>query len=204
MPKRAVAYMEGQRELIANAALECLMEKGVYDTTLRDVCERVGISMGALYVHYKTRDDLFIAAFRSEPLRDVTPVSTWADYVEAPRQFLQRFALEDERSRRRMRLRLQFIAEHALEKESPPGFTELFQVSLAYYRESLKAIQRSGEITLPLGLRATPEVHHRIELGTIYMLIADKTIDGRQAASTLVDAFALTAGLVTATKKRRA
>jgi len=203
MPKRDEAYMEGQRELIERAALECLLEKGVYDTTLRDVCERVGMSMGALYVHYRTRDDLFVAALRLEPLRQLTPVSTWADYIAAPRQFVQRLASADDRSRRRMRLALQFVAEHALAKENPPGFTELFQISVGYYRESLQAIQRNGEIMLPLGLRATSELHHRLEIGTIYMVIADKTVDAQQAASTLLDAFALTAGLKDSPRKLR-
>jgi AcrR family transcriptional regulator len=203
MPKRDEAYMEGQRELIERAALECLLDKGVYGTTLRDVCERVGMSMGALYVHYRTRDDLFVAALRMEPMRQLTQVSTWADYVAAPRQFLQRLASTDDRSRRRMRLALQFVAEHALAKENPPGFTELFQISVGYYRECLQAIQRRGEITLPLGLRATSELHHRLEIGTIYMVIADKTLDVRQAASTLLDGFALTAGLTDVPKRRR-
>jgi AcrR family transcriptional regulator len=152
-----------------------MMDKGVHDTTLRDVCARAGVSMGALYVHYRTRDDLVVAALRMEPLRQVTPVSTWAEYTAAPRQFVQRLASVDDRSRRRMRLVLQFIAEHALAKENPPGFTEVFQISLGYYRESLQAIQRNGEIILPLGLRATAELHHRLEIGTIYMVIADKT-----------------------------
>jgi AcrR family transcriptional regulator len=203
MPKRDEAYMERQRELIASAALECLMEKGVYDTTLRDVCEQVGVSMGALYVHYRTRDDLFVAALRLAPPRQVTPVSTWAEYIAAPSEFVQRLASVDDRPRRRMRLAFQFVAEHALAKENPPGFAELFQISLGYYRESLRAIQRNGEITLPLGLRATAELHHRLEIGTLYMVIADKTVDARQAAATLLDAFAFTAGLADTAKKRR-
>ena len=33
-----------------------------------------------------------------------------------------------------------------------------------------------GEITLPLGLRETSEIHHRLEIGTIYMVIGDKTV----------------------------
>jgi AcrR family transcriptional regulator len=64
MPQRDEAYMEGRRALIERAALDCMLDKGVYDTTLRDVCERVGISMGALYEHYRTRDDLFLVALR--------------------------------------------------------------------------------------------------------------------------------------------
>ena len=191
MPKRDEAYMEGQRELIERAALECLLDKGVYDTTLRDVCERVGMSMGALYVHYRTRDDLFVAALRLEPVRQLTPVSTWPDYIAAPRQFLQRLSSTDDRSRRRMRLALQFVAEHALATENPPGFTELFQLSVGYYRECLQAIQRRGEITLPLGLRATSELHHRLEIGTIRGLIAVLGIGSSPGKTNLLAARAV-------------
>ena len=98
---------------------------------------------------------------------------------------------------------LQFIAEHSLRKDSPPGFPELFQTTLGFFRESLQAIHRNGEITLPLGLRATSETHQRLESGTVFLMIADKTIDAKQATSTLLDAFALTAGLTGAAKKRR-
>ena len=203
MPKRDEAYMEGQRELIERAALECMLEKGAYATTLRDVCERVGISMGALYVHYRTRDDLFLAALRLEPSRQVTPVSTWADYIDTTRQFFQRLSSANDHARRRGRLSLQFIAEHSLERDSPPGFPELFQTTLGFFRESLQVIHRNGEITLPLGLRATSETHQRLESGTALLMIADKTIDAKRATSTLLDAFALTAGLTGASKKRR-
>jgi AcrR family transcriptional regulator len=203
MPKRGKAYMEGQRELIESAALDCMLDKGVYNTTLRDICERVGISMGALYVHYRTRDDLFLAALRLEPSRQVTPVSTWADYIATTRQFVQRIASENDHARRRARLSLQFIAEHSLEKDSPPGFPELFQTTLGFFRESLLAIHRIGEIRLPLGLRATSEIHQRLESGTVLLMIADKTIDAKQATLTLLDAFAITAGLTDAPTKRR-
>jgi len=203
MPKRDEAYMEGQRELIERAALDCLLDKGVYDTTLRDVCERAGISMGALYIHYRTRDDLFLSVLRLEPSRQVTPVSTWADYVATARQFVQQMRSVNDHARRRARLSLQFIAEHSLEKESPPGFSELFQTTLSFYRESLQAIHRNGEITLPLGLRATAETHQRLESGTVLLMNADKTIDAQQATSTLLDAFALTAGLTKPSNKKR-
>ena len=203
MPKRDEAYMEGQRELIERAALECMLEKGAYATTLRDVCERVGISMGALYVHYRTRDDLFLAALRLEPSRQVTPVSTWADYIETTRQFFQRLSSANDHARRRGRLSLQFIAEHSLERDSPPGFPELFQTTLGFFRESLRVIHGNGEITLPLGLRATSETHQRLESGTALLMLADKTIDAKRAISTLLSAFALTAGLTGASKKRR-
>jgi ABC-type uncharacterized transport system YnjBCD substrate-binding protein len=130
-------------------------------------------------------------------------VSTWADYIATTRQFVQRLRTVDDHGRRRARVSIQFIAEHTLAAENPPGWTEVFQLTLAYYRESLQAIHRNGEITLPLGLRTTAELHQRLETGTIYMMVADKTVDARQATSTLLDAFGFTAGLKSSQKRRR-
>jgi AcrR family transcriptional regulator len=203
MPKRDAAYMDGQRELIERTALDCLLEKGVYNTTLSDVCERVGLSMGALYVHYRTRDDLFLAALRLEPSRQVTPVSTWADYIATTRQFVQRISSGDDHARRRARLSLQYIAEHSLTTSSAPGGPELFQTTLGFFRVSLQAIHRRGEITLPLGLRATSQTHQRLESGTLLLMVADKSIDAKEATSTLEDALAFTAGLKKTPSKRR-
>jgi hypothetical protein len=56
---------------------------------------------------------------------------------------------------------------------------------------------------LPLGLRATSQTHQRLESGTVLLMVADKTIDAKQATSTLLDALAFTAGLTAAPTKRR-
>lgn len=202
MPKRDEAYMEGQRELIARAALECMLEKGVYETSTRDVCAQAGISMGALYIHYKTRDDLMIAACTLEPiLRESSAATKWADYVAATRSEVARIAA-DERRRRRLRLSLQFVAEHVLHKENPPGANELYSAAYAYCRDSLEAIHERGEITLPLGLEATAALHFRMYVGSGYAIAADKRIDARETAETLIAGLALTAGLKEAPQKR--
>ncbi len=40
---------------------------------MRDICDRAGVSMGAVYIHYKTRDDLVIAACTLDPPRALAP-----------------------------------------------------------------------------------------------------------------------------------
>lgn len=55
MPRRNQEYMDNMRGQIADAALECFIEKGLIGTSVRDICVKAGISMGALYTHFKDK-----------------------------------------------------------------------------------------------------------------------------------------------------
>jgi AcrR family transcriptional regulator len=46
------------RDRIQNAALKLFVEKGVAETSVRDIARAVDISEGALYRHFKSKDDL--------------------------------------------------------------------------------------------------------------------------------------------------
>lgn len=61
MPKRSPEYMEGQRLRFCEAAIACFRRKGVVASNLTDICEESGLSMGALYKHFSSRDDLLEA-----------------------------------------------------------------------------------------------------------------------------------------------
>lgn len=43
---------------IMNAAMSLFIEWGYFNTTLRDVAKRAGLSTGALYVHFKSKEDI--------------------------------------------------------------------------------------------------------------------------------------------------
>lgn len=49
------------RETILEATLDCLADHGYANTTNSLVCERAGISRGAMLHHYRTRQDLIVA-----------------------------------------------------------------------------------------------------------------------------------------------
>lgn len=55
------------KKRLTSAALELFVEKGVDATTTRDIAKRAGISEGAMYRHYESKDmlarDLFMSAF---------------------------------------------------------------------------------------------------------------------------------------------
>jgi TetR/AcrR family transcriptional repressor of nem operon len=53
-------YLKGEqtREQIVNAAKRLFMQRGYYNTSIYDLFEKAGITKGAFYHHWKTKEDL--------------------------------------------------------------------------------------------------------------------------------------------------
>jgi AcrR family transcriptional regulator len=51
------------RERIDQNAMTLFASKGVAETTIRDIAQSAGIAEGALYRHYRSKDDLIVALF---------------------------------------------------------------------------------------------------------------------------------------------
>ncbi|MFE5671226.1 TetR/AcrR family transcriptional regulator [Agromyces sp. NPDC056523] len=62
MPKVTEAYREARRAEIAQAALRCFAAKGFRGTSMNDIIAASGLSAGAIYGHYASKEELFFAA----------------------------------------------------------------------------------------------------------------------------------------------
>jgi AcrR family transcriptional regulator len=194
VPKRDPAYMQGQRDLIIDAALECMIEKGVPETTLRDVCQRAGISMGALYVHFTAREELILAAcavdadvYGFDPLPD-----TWADFETAIVQMFRH--MRTPREMRRLRLALQFVAELAVAETHPIGLEDHYRRRIEPYRELLAHLKARGEISLPLGLEVTTRALCSFLIGANYVMVSTFGSKSTEGLDEMLAATALLAG----------
>lgn len=202
MPKRDAAYMNDQRQLIARAVLEVLLEKGVYDTSLRDMCERAEVSVGAFYNHFPTKADAIVAA-RYLDLTENTflpPASNWQEYVAA---IATAFCSRDKLALQRRRLSLQFAAEILQMEHKPQGLPAVYDVQREFMRSNLQAVFDRGEVSLPFGLERTLEIHAQLALGASYRLSNDLDLTVEAAVAILEDGLAATAGLVHKRPKRR-
>jgi AcrR family transcriptional regulator len=203
VPKRDVAYMQGQRDQIAQAALECLIEKGVPETSLRDVCKRAGVSIGALYVHFPTKDDLILAAcaldiddYEFKPIPE-----TWEEFESAIVKMFK--YLRTPRQMRRMRLAFQFVADLTVANESPSGVSENYQLRVASLQAVLRRLHDKGEIALPLGLEATAAALFNFFIGTNYVSVVDRTTHSPAAIESMLAAMALIVGRGSTRKQGR-
>lgn len=57
---------QATREKLLNAAAACFTEKGYEGCSVSDIVARAGVSQGTLYVHFKNKEDLFIAMIADE------------------------------------------------------------------------------------------------------------------------------------------
>ena len=58
MPKVVPEYKEAAKERIIQAALQVYSEKGYHETTMKEVAHRLGVSKGALYLYFKSKNEL--------------------------------------------------------------------------------------------------------------------------------------------------
>lgn len=51
------------RERLEQTAMQLFVSKGISETTIRDIAQGAGIAEGALYRHYRSKDELILALF---------------------------------------------------------------------------------------------------------------------------------------------
>lgn len=68
MPRVVPEYKEEARTRILTAANQVFGEKGYRQATMDDVAKNLGVSKGALYLYFASKEELFEAICRTEPL----------------------------------------------------------------------------------------------------------------------------------------
>jgi AcrR family transcriptional regulator len=66
LPKVTKAYTEARRTQILKTASRVYAEKGFRETQMREIAERAGLSTGALYRYFASKEELFRAIIESQ------------------------------------------------------------------------------------------------------------------------------------------
>jgi len=61
MPKTSAAAKEARRTQILDAAVRCFARHGYYATTIEDLVAETGLSRGALYLYYPSKEAIYLA-----------------------------------------------------------------------------------------------------------------------------------------------
>lgn len=92
MPKVVPEYKEEAKKRIIAAGIEVMSEKGSSQTTMEDIAAHLGVSKGALYLYFKSKDDLIFESAKNmqSPLCGLSmtafptsdPVDIWAEILD--------------------------------------------------------------------------------------------------------------------------
>ncbi len=67
MPKVVPEYKEEAKSRILEAANRVFAEKGYHEATMDDIAKRLGVSKGAIYLYFASKEDLFEAMCKTAP-----------------------------------------------------------------------------------------------------------------------------------------
>lgn len=103
MPKVLPEYKEEAKKRIIAASVKVMSEKGYSQTTMEDIAAYLGVSKGALYLYFKSKDDLIVESAKNmqshlsqlrrmqmtaSPTRD--PLDVWIEILDNFMPFDQR------------------------------------------------------------------------------------------------------------------
>jgi AcrR family transcriptional regulator len=66
MPKVSPQYLDARRQEILDAALACFARDGFHDTTIQDISRQAGLSHGAIYRYFASKEEMIEAAARRD------------------------------------------------------------------------------------------------------------------------------------------
>src|SRR5215212_3411144 len=61
MPKISAAHEQQRRDQILTAAMACFARQGYHATSMDDVVRESGLSVGAIYSYFPSKEDLFLS-----------------------------------------------------------------------------------------------------------------------------------------------
>lgn len=89
MPKLSEDDMAARRHEIIAAAGRCFARKGIQATTMREIFAEAGMSAGAVYNYFRTKDELIEAGIRESTARNVAILSDGGPNASARGDFEQ-------------------------------------------------------------------------------------------------------------------
>lgn len=182
MPKVTEAHVAARRGQIIEAACRCFINKGFRQTTVRDICAEAGLSAGAVYGYFKSKEELVeaMAQLGRENTRalfgDIDPAERVTRALAVQLANAMR-ALNTKEGAEGARLDLQLWGEALSNPQLHRLFLEAFETLNEPFAESVRCGQERGEINKDLDARAAARVVSAICLGFVVQKAMDPDAD---------------------------
>ena len=151
MPKVSQAHLAARRQQILAAAMECFSREGFHWTTMQDIVRQAGLSPGAIYSYFKSKEEIIAAIADERHTRERAMIQAARNQTSAEatlRALVYAFfgMLGDAEERTQRRLNIQIWAE-ALRN---PQLHRIVRAGIdeprAMLAELIVAAQRRGEL----------------------------------------------------------
>ena len=147
MPKLKPDTQRARREAILDAAEICFARSGFHRCTMHEICKEAGISPGALYVYFASKEDLIAGLAerdRSEFQERIAPIGGARDILNALRAIGEKYFVEEPKHKRLM------CVEIGVESTRNEKVGEIFRSVDQHihnsFRELFERLEKEGRI----------------------------------------------------------
>jgi TetR/AcrR family transcriptional regulator, transcriptional repressor of aconitase len=179
MPKVDDEHRAARRQQILDAATECFTREGFHRTTMQDIIGEAGLSAGAVYGYFKSKDDIVEAISAERHVRERELLSRTGEPAEILRQLAREFlgALSDRKEQKRRRLGVQVWAEALREPRVMRLVRRGIDEPVRLLTGIVEDAQKRGEISASL----EPEAVARAIVALFHGFILQQSWDARVA-----------------------
>jgi AcrR family transcriptional regulator len=174
MPRVSQEYMACRREEILEAAKACFAREGFHATSMRDIYRECGLSPGAVYNHFASKEQI-VRALGEEQLREAQAQREALELIEDPIEALRLLSAGSrEQLVREVDLLLQLqLAGEALRNESIAEVSrQTFDATLETVVVLIGRAQRTGH----LDPRADADALGRVLIGVFQGVVVQTAI----------------------------
>lgn len=181
MPKLKPDTQRARREHILDAAEVCFARGGFHRTTMQDICKEAGISPGALYLHFKSKEAL-IAGITERDRAKLT--GELAELAKAPDLLVALSALGEHYAVEQPHYKRVLFVEIGAESTRNPAVGEIFRSTDKFCFESFAGLfsraAAEGRIAPKFDVETIAHVLSVIGDGLFWRRAVDPEFDAKQ------------------------
>jgi TetR/AcrR family transcriptional repressor of uid operon len=187
MPKLKPETQQARRERILDAAEICFARSGFHRCTMQDICREAGISPGALYVYFASKEDLIagiVERDRAKLASELAELSNAPDLLAALAKLGEHYTMEEPQHKRILGI------EIGGEATRNPAVGATFRSVDEYCRQAFEQVfdraKQDGKIAPQDDPRTLAEVVSLIGDGLFWRRAVDPDFDVHKVLPVLV------------------
>ena len=156
------------KEKLVTTAFEYLVENGLENSSIRDLCKAIGISTGSMYYWFDGKESVYITAVKYGINKVSSALFQYAlDTMQSPRRFFKGYLSEIDKYKKEFRLILQVAAS--------PVYGHTVRTSAVDFKVIYdKYIEKLSDIIGCTSMELVPIIYNLISILTDYVIWEDK------------------------------
>jgi AcrR family transcriptional regulator len=182
MPKVSQSHLDARRQQILDAAIECFSRQGFHPTTMQDIIRESGLSSGAIYMYFASKEELIEAIAERRHARELALVQTAeleGEITTTLERLLQSFfhLLIDTKERKERRLAIQLWGEALRNPRILTTVRKGVDEPRKILTKILQQARKQGDLLPGCNAEATARVMIALFQGLVLQLAWDPSIE---------------------------